>query len=89
MDAYSRMELCMPIWLNHDYVDGGVVDISVVDAYSGVEVCTPIFLIRKSFSKNLQNSNGHIPYQSSTQTRVTMWIIFGSGRNVYVVEEPF
>jgi hypothetical protein len=89
MDAYSRMELCMPIWLNHDYGDGGVVDISVVDAYSGVEVCTPIFLIRKSFSKNLQNSNGHIRYQSSTQTRVTMRIIFGSGRNVYVVEEPF
>jgi hypothetical protein len=32
-----------------------------VDAYSGVEVCTLIFLIRKSFSKTLQNSNAHIP----------------------------
>jgi hypothetical protein len=60
MDAYSGMELCMPIWLNDDHRDG-VVDISVVDAYSRVEVCTVIFLIRKSFSKNLQNLNGHIP----------------------------
>jgi hypothetical protein len=42
--AYSRMELCMPIWLNHDYGDGGVVVISAVDAYSRVKVCTPIFL---------------------------------------------
>jgi hypothetical protein len=61
VDAYSRMELCAPIWLNHDHGDGGVMDISAVDAYSGVEVCTSIFLIRKSFSKNLQNSNVHIP----------------------------
>jgi hypothetical protein len=61
VDAYSRMELCMPIWLNHDHEDRGVVDISVVDAYSEVEVCTPIFLIHKLFLKNLQNSNGHIP----------------------------
>jgi hypothetical protein len=61
MDAYSEMEICTPIWLNHDHEDGGGVDISMVDAYSGVEVCTLIFLIRKSFSKNLQNSNGHIP----------------------------
>jgi hypothetical protein len=44
VDAYSEMELCTPIWLNHDYVDGGVVDISAVDAYSRVEVCTLIFL---------------------------------------------
>jgi hypothetical protein len=55
------MELCTSIWLNYDHGDGGVVDISVVDAYSGVEVCMPIFLIHKSFSKNLQNSNGLIP----------------------------
>jgi hypothetical protein len=34
----------MPIRLNHDYGDGGVVDISMVDSYSTVEVCTPIFL---------------------------------------------
>jgi hypothetical protein len=61
VDAYSKIELCTPIWLNHDHVDGGVLDISAVDAYFRVEVCTPIFLIRKSFSKNLQNSNGHIP----------------------------
>jgi hypothetical protein len=49
--AYSGMELYMPIWLNHDHGDGGVVEILVVNAYSGVEVCTPIFLIRKLFSK--------------------------------------
>jgi hypothetical protein len=44
MDAYSRMELCTPTWLNHDYGDAGVVDILVVDTYSRVELCTPIFL---------------------------------------------
>jgi hypothetical protein len=44
VDAYSGMELRMPILLNHDYRDVEVVDISAVDAYSGVELCTPIFL---------------------------------------------
>jgi hypothetical protein len=44
VDTYSGMELCTPIWLNHDYGDGGVVDILAVVAYSRVEVCTPIFL---------------------------------------------
>jgi hypothetical protein len=38
------MELCTPTWLNHDYGDGGVVDILTVDAYSRVDVCTPIFM---------------------------------------------
>jgi hypothetical protein len=69
VDAYSRMELCIPTWLNHDYGDGGVVDILAVDAYSGVELCTLIFLGEarkfflgsKSFLKKFQNSNGHIP----------------------------
>jgi hypothetical protein len=61
VDLYSGMELCTPIWLNHDHRDGGVMDISAVDAHSGVDVSTPIFLIHKSFSKNIQNSNGHIP----------------------------
>jgi hypothetical protein len=42
----------------------------------------------KSFLKKIQNSNGQIPSQSSTQIRVAMWIIFGSGRNVYVIEKP-
>jgi hypothetical protein len=60
VDTYSKMELCMPIWLNHDQEDGGVVNISAVDVYFGVEVCTPKFLIHKSFSKNIQNLNGHI-----------------------------
>jgi hypothetical protein len=23
VDAYSGIELCMPIWLNHDHGDGG------------------------------------------------------------------
>jgi hypothetical protein len=55
VDTYSGMELYTSIWLNHDHGGGGVVDISAV------EVCIPIFLIHKSFSKNLQNSNGHIP----------------------------
>jgi hypothetical protein len=44
VDAYFGMELYTPIWLNHDYGDGRVVDILAVDAYSEVEVCTPIFL---------------------------------------------
>jgi hypothetical protein len=44
VDAYSGMELCTPTWLNHDYSDGGVVDIMAVDTYSRVEVCTFIFL---------------------------------------------
>jgi hypothetical protein len=44
VDAYSRVELCMSTWLNHDYGDEGVVDILVVDAYSRVDVCTPIFM---------------------------------------------
>jgi hypothetical protein len=66
VDAYSEIELCTPIWLNHDYGDGRVVDISAVDAYSGVEVCTPIFLgvaskyffwVANHFRKN-QKSNG-------------------------------
>jgi hypothetical protein len=44
VDAYSRMGLCTPILINHDYGDLGVVDISAVDPYSRVEVCMPIFL---------------------------------------------
>ena len=48
VDIYSGVELCAPTWLNHDYEDGGVVDILAVDAYSGVELCTPIFLIEAS-----------------------------------------
>jgi hypothetical protein len=44
VDAYSGVELCMSTWLNHDYGDGGVVDILTVDAYSSVELYMPIFL---------------------------------------------
>jgi hypothetical protein len=43
VDAYSEMELCTATWLNHDYGDGGVVDILAVDAYSGVELRMPLF----------------------------------------------
>jgi hypothetical protein len=42
--AYSGMELCVPTWLNHDYADGGVVDILAVDAYYIVDVCIPMFM---------------------------------------------
>jgi hypothetical protein len=34
----------MQTWLNHDYGDGGVVDILAVDAYSIMDVCTAIFM---------------------------------------------
>jgi hypothetical protein len=44
VDAYSGMELCTPTRLNHDYGDGGVVDILAVDGYSRVDVCMPIFM---------------------------------------------
>jgi hypothetical protein len=44
VDAYSKMELCTSIWLNHDYGDGRVVDILAMDTYSGVYVCMPIFM---------------------------------------------
>jgi hypothetical protein len=44
VDAYSRVVLCTPTWLNHDYIDGEVMDILAVDAYSGVDVCMPIFM---------------------------------------------
>jgi hypothetical protein len=50
-------------WLNHDYGNGGVVDISVVDAYSGMELCTPMLLGEASkknryqiIFKKIQNS---------------------------------
>jgi hypothetical protein len=46
VDTYSAMELCMPILLNHDYVDGGVVDISAVNPYSGVEYARQSFWVR-------------------------------------------
>jgi hypothetical protein len=68
VDAYSVMQLCTLIWLNHDYGDERIMDIWMVDAYSGVEVGTQIFLgeasnfflSSKSVSIFLQNSNGHI-----------------------------
>jgi hypothetical protein len=51
VDVYSRMELCTPTWLYHDYGDGELVDILAVDAYSGVEVCSSIFLGEASKTK--------------------------------------
>jgi hypothetical protein len=44
VDAYSGMELCTSTWLNHDYGDGGVVDILAMDAYYEVDICTLIFM---------------------------------------------
>jgi hypothetical protein len=46
VDAYSGMELCTPTWLNHDYGDGGVVDILVVDAYSEWRYAHQYFWVR-------------------------------------------
>jgi hypothetical protein len=68
VDAYSVMQLCTLIWLNHDYGDERIVDIWMVDAYFRVEVGTPIFLGKasnfflgsKSVSIFLQKSNRHI-----------------------------
>jgi hypothetical protein len=39
------MELCTPIWLNHDNRDGGVEDILAVDTYSRVELYMPIIFL--------------------------------------------
>jgi hypothetical protein len=89
VDAYSRMELCTIMWLNYDHEDGGVVGILVVDAYSGVDVCMSIFLIRKSFLKNLQTQMDTSLNKAQHKQELLMWTIFGSGRNVYVVEERF
>jgi hypothetical protein len=70
VDAYSGMELCTPIWLNHDYVDGGVVDILVVDAYFGVELCTPIFLGEAS-KKNLVANHFQKKFKTQMDTSLT------------------
>jgi hypothetical protein len=48
LDIYFRMELCTPTSLNHDYGDGGVMDILPVDAYSVVELCTPIIFLSEA-----------------------------------------
>jgi hypothetical protein len=47
----------MPTWLNHDYGDGGVVDILAVDAYFRVEICMPIFLGEASKKKKFWVAN--------------------------------
>jgi hypothetical protein len=49
VDAYFRVELCTPTWLNHDYGDGGVADILAVDQYLWVRLA--INVGDKSFSK--------------------------------------
>jgi hypothetical protein len=40
------------------------------------------------FKKNSKLKWSH-PLTKLNKTKVVMWIIFGSGRNVYVIEEPF
>jgi hypothetical protein len=68
VDAYSRVELCMPTWLNHDYGDGGLwiygqwTNISEwMYARQYLWVRLTINMGGKSFLKNFQNSDGHIP----------------------------
>jgi hypothetical protein len=57
----------MPIWLNHDYGDGRVVDILVVDVYSRVEVCTPMFLGEAS-KKNLVTNHFRKKFKTRMDT---------------------
>jgi hypothetical protein len=67
------------------------VDISAVDTYSGVEVCTSIFLGEASnsffifFKTQLDTSLNKAQHKHE----LLCGKIFDSGRNVYVVEEPF
>jgi hypothetical protein len=68
------------------------VDISVVEAYSRVEVCTPIFLgeasksfLKKKFKTQLDTSHN----KAQQKQELLSGKIFGSGRILYVVEEPF
>jgi hypothetical protein len=63
------MELNMPTWLNHDYGDGGVVDIywqwmhipKWMYAHQYLWVRLAINVGGKSFSKKIQNLDGRIP----------------------------
>jgi hypothetical protein len=69
-----------------------VVDISAVDAYSGVEVCTPIFLGEGSksfFEKKIKTQLDTSLNKAQHKQELLCEKIFGSGRNVYVIEEPF
>jgi hypothetical protein len=66
------MEFCMPAWLNHDYGDGGVVDILAVDAYSGVELCTPIFLGEASKKKFCLANHFQKKFKTQMDTSLTM-----------------
>jgi hypothetical protein len=61
-DAYSGMELCTPTWLNHNYGDGGVVDV-----YFGVEVRTPKFLGEAS----KKNSGQQIIFEKNSKLKWT------------------
>jgi hypothetical protein len=83
-------------WLSHDYGNGGDVDILAVDAYSGIELCTLILLGEASkkirwqiIFNNFKNSQWTHHLTKLNIKKVAMWIVFDSGRNVYVVEEPF
>jgi hypothetical protein len=59
----------MPIWLNHDYGDGGVVNILAVDVNFGVEACTPIFLGEASKKKFIAN---HFQKNFKTQMNTSL-----------------
>jgi hypothetical protein len=67
------------------------VDISAVDIYFGVEVCTPIFLGggSKSFLKKIKTQLDTFLNKAQHKQELLCGKIFRSGRNVYVVEEPF
>jgi hypothetical protein len=67
------------------------MDISAVDAYSEVEVCTPIFLdeASKSFLNFFKTQLGTFLNKAQHKQELLCGKTFGSGRNVYVIEEPF
>jgi hypothetical protein len=79
-------------------IGGDAENLSAVDVYPEIELCTPIIFLgeasskisrRKNHFEKFKTQEEHIPEQRSTRTRVSTWNIFGFGRNVYAVEEPF
>jgi hypothetical protein len=63
---------------------------------SAVQLCAPILLgeVSKKIGwqiifQKFQNSQCTHPLAKLNITRVAIWIVFSSSRNVYVVEEPF
>jgi hypothetical protein len=69
----------------------GELWISAVDAYSGMEVCSPIILgeASKSFLKFFKTQLDTSLNKAQHKQELLCGKIFGFGRNMYVVEEPF